>query len=292
MLAAAKINACLRVVGSRPDGYHLLDGIMVPVGLFDRLDFTLTSASSTKVRFSCDHPTLPLDARNLVVRAAVLFLERTDPRTDVKIELHKEIPVGAGLGGGSSDAAATLKALNWLTAAGVDQVTLARWGLELGADVPFFLIGRPARVRGVGEQISPLKWPVDCPVVIAFPGAGLSTGEVYAAYDRTLTRGSEDSSLQAFSRGQVPLQTVLANDLEAVASEMYPPVRAVKRRLLELGAYAALMSGSGSAVFGVWEERDRAQAAAEMLRTEDGIWARAVDILDHVPEIEEEAVNP
>jgi 4-diphosphocytidyl-2-C-methyl-D-erythritol kinase len=120
----------------------------------------------------------------------------------------------------------------------------------------------------------------------------LSTGEVYAAYDRTLTRGSEDSSLQAFSRGQVPLQTVLANDLEAVASEMYPPVRAVKRRLLELGAYAALMSGSGSAVFGVWEERDRAQAAAEMLRTEDGIWARAVDILDHVPEIEEEAVNP
>jgi 4-diphosphocytidyl-2-C-methyl-D-erythritol kinase len=287
-LAAAKINLCLRIRGVRPDGYHLLDGIVVPIGLFDRLDIVMGPARELRVRVDCGSSSLRGDESNLVVKAARLFLERTGVRADVAVGLRKEIPMGSGLGGGSSDAAATLVALNRLTGDEVDRDTLLRWGADLGADLPFFVVGRPARVQGIGEQITTLAWRGSLSVVVAFPGAGLSTAAVYAAYDRSLTTTREDSNLLAFLRGQVPLQAVLTNDLEAVASQMYPPVRAVKERLLELGACGAAMTGSGSATFGLWEERDRAKAAAERLRLEDGIWARAVDILDRVPEIMQE----
>lgn len=284
-LAAAKINLCLRIRGVRPDGYHLLDSIVLPISVFDRLDIAMTPAREIRVRLHSNWSGLPHDETNLAVRAARLLLERTGAKAEIAIKLHKQIPVGAGLGGGSSDAAATLIALNRLMGSPLDQGTLLRWGAELGADVPFFVAGGPARVRGIGDRITRLRWHRPLTAVVAFPGKGLSTAAVYAAHDASLTRTSEDSNVTAFLRGQLPVRAVLANDLEPVASQMCPAVRTVKERLLQLGALGASMTGSGSATFGLWEEPDGATAAAKRLQEEDKIWARAADILSRVPGI-------
>jgi 4-diphosphocytidyl-2-C-methyl-D-erythritol kinase len=278
----------LLIVGVRHDGYHLLDSTVAPIGIFDSVSVSARQAAAPAVRLRCrPYGVVPAGSENLAARAAALYLARTGLGLEVDIGLTKRIPAGAGLGGGSSDAAAVLRGLNALASQPVPAVELARWGLELGADVPLFLRGCPARMEGIGEILTPTALPDAArgALVIVFPGTGLATKEVYARYDDSLTSKAVASRVPRFTTGQEPLQNWLRNDLEAAAFQVSPKLRDVKRQLRVLGACGAAMTGSGSAIFGIWQKRDDAQAAARVLRAA-GFWACATEILERVPAVE------
>jgi 4-diphosphocytidyl-2-C-methyl-D-erythritol kinase len=201
---------------------------------------------------------------------------------DVEIHLEKNIPIGAGLGGGSSDAAAVLRALDLALGAGTPQSELIAWGCELGADVPFFVFGKPAWVSGIGDVIEPHSPGPIGSLVVASPGCGLSTPDVYRAYDGSLTKYRTDSTIRPLTRGRIPLEELLVNDLEPVAIQILPELQTLKQRLRELGAIHTLMTGSGSAMFGVWEDTKGALAAAKQM-TNEGFWARTAEVLESAP---------
>jgi 4-diphosphocytidyl-2-C-methyl-D-erythritol kinase len=283
--APAKLNLCLHVVGRRSDGYHLIDSVVAPIGLFDDVQIQLGPSHMGHVALRCQPEVADLPAGdNLAVRAARLFLSRIGLLTDVSITLSKRIPIGAGMGGGSSDAAAVLRGLNTLMRTPVPWGQLVAWGLELGADVPFFLLGQPARMRGIGEVLEPCSAELEKPIVVAFPGRGLDTRTVYAKYDDLLTMSDPPSTIRKPFPTQGSLRTSLHNDLEAAAIRVEPALRSLKRQLACLGAESVSMTGSGSAIFGVWKCLDDARAASEYLRTA-AIWARTVSVLERVPAV-------
>jgi len=279
--APAKINLRLRVVGQRPDGYHLLESCVVPVSLFDRLTIDVATSDKPRLKISCTDPALATN-NNLALRAVTLLIERLNTALEVEIHLEKNIPIGAGLGGGSSDAAAVLLALDAALGAHTPEADLIVWGCELGADVPFFLYGKPARLSGIADLIEPYNPGPIGPLVLAFPNCGLSTPEVYRAYDRSLTTCRTDSTIRPLTRGRIPLEELLVNDLEAVAIQILPELETLKQRLRELGATHTLMTGSGSAMFGVWEDSEGALAAADQM-TNEGFWARTAEVLESTP---------
>jgi 4-diphosphocytidyl-2-C-methyl-D-erythritol kinase len=279
--AAAKINLRLRIVGQRQDGYHLLESCVVPISIFDSLTIRAAPSDRPRLKISCTNTTLATD-QNLALQAAGLAIERLGAALDVEIHLEKNIPIGAGLGGGSSDAAAVLLALDSAVGAKTPQAELIAWASVLGADVPFFVVGRPAWMSGIGEVIEPYSPGPIGPLVVAFPGAGLSTPEVYRAYDRSLTKYRTDSTIRPLSRGRIPLEEFLVNDLESVAIQILPELQTLKQRLRELGAIHTLMTGSGSAVFGVWEDSEGASNAARQMNDE-GFWARTAEVLESAP---------
>lgn len=279
--APAKINLRLRILGRRSDGYHLLESCAVLVSLFDHLSINVSASDRPRLKISCDDPTLATQD-NLALRAADLMIRRLGIPLDVDIHLEKNIPSGAGFGGGSSDAAAVLVALDAALGARTAQSDLIEWGCELGADVPFFVFGKSARVGGIGEVIEPYSPGPIGPLVLAFPGSGLSTPEVYQAYDRSLTKYQADSTIRPLARDRTPLEELLVNDLESVAIQILPGLQTLKQRLRELGAIHTLMTGSGSAVFGVWEDSEGASAAAKQM-TNEGFWARTAEVLERAP---------
>jgi 4-diphosphocytidyl-2-C-methyl-D-erythritol kinase len=286
VLAPAKINFYLRIVGRRPDGYHLLDSLMLPVDLFDEIDISVARGGPSGIGVACDTAGVPEGRANLAHRAAETFLRHTEGTARIDIRLNKRIPAGAGLGGGSSDAASVLLALNRVLGVGRSRIELAAWGAELGADVPFFIWGRPARIEGVGEIVTPLAGWEGMAIVVAFPGRTLSTAEIYKRYDEepsahgraSLTNRALATSIADFAASGTPLRELLVNDLEAVAVQVYPELQSVKKLLLQLGADGVLMTGSGSAVFGLWPSREAAEGAAEVVRGR-GVWAAAVETL-------------
>ena len=284
VLAAAKVNVYLRVLGRRPDGYHILDSVMVPISLYDRILLRVVPSSDVRnpqprVALTSDSPDAPGGPANLAYRAAALLLSDLGHSVSVDIHLQKRIPVGSGLGGGSSDAAAVLVTLNRLLGSpyGTDQ--LARLGGELGADVPFFVYGRPARVEGCGEHITPLELRRPLSLVVCSDGVVLSTRQVYSLVDLSLTIGQRASSIEPLVSGGGPISTMLVNDLEPAAATGHREVLSLKARLVEQGALGALMTGSGSAVFGIWPDLKLAEQAAQQLRRQ-GLWAEAVRTLD------------
>lgn len=274
--APAKINLSLRVVGKRRDGYHLLDTIMVPVGLYDEIEITRSKnlrRAPQALTVTCDHPLVPSGKRNLVYQAAELLLGERAAREPLRIHIRKNIPVGAGLGGGSSDAAATLLALNRLLRLKKTRRDLLSLAASLGADVPFFIHGRPARARGIGDEIHPLRFRRRLWLVILYPYFPVSTRWVYRNLSYTLTKGIENTSLNSPASSHRGPAGMLVNDLEKVVFRRYPQVASLKNRLLDEGAAGALMSGSGSSVFGIFATRERARKAFLHLRKEDGIQA-------------------
>ncbi len=288
--APAKINLNLRVVGRRADGYHLLDTIMVPVSLYDDVvirklgrvgDKKKIAAPWVKVR--CDHPLVPAGEQNLAYRAARLLLDKAKSGQRIEIRIRKRIPVGAGLGGGSTDAAATLVGLNRLLKLGFSAHQLERLGLKLGADVPFFIHGRPARARGIGERLQPLGQFARRWLVILYPGFPVSTAWVYQNLPAKLTKPSVNTSIASSLMGSGNLAEMLANDLESVTLGKYPKIRLLKRKLLGAGAAASLMSGSGSSVFGVFESKRKAENAFRRLRQEEESQAYLVHVLNQRP---------
>jgi len=256
----AKLNLFLRVVGRRVDGYHELVSLMVPVNLVDRLTF---SPGSAGLKLSCHGIATPEDESNLVLRAAKTFFSRIGQTPHLTISLTKNIPVAAGLGGGSSDAAATLKVLNNLYGHPLGAKALAEMALGLGADVPFFLQNMPCIARGVGEKLEPvLDWP-EYWYIIVTPPVPVSTAWAYRTLKLELTTPENGSIVRPLRKDWSALDDLLINDLEKVTAARYPVITATKNLLLEAGAQGALMSGSGPSVFGVFRSEEAAKSAQE-----------------------------
>lgn len=261
LLAPAKINLCLHVLGKRPDGYHDLAMLMQQVDLHDRIELSLNTGGQVQVR--CAGVTLADGEENIAARAARALLALAGSRRGVEIVIDKQIPVAAGLGGGSSDAAAVLTGLNDLLGLGLTGERLRAIGVTLGADVPFFLYGPTAWATGIGDRLAPVPPLPPVWYVLVNPGVAVSTAWVYQ--NLGLTSRSEVAKLPGFP-GTVPaLVAYLHNDLEAVTAARYPVVHEIKAALLARGALGALMSGSGSTVFGLFADQVSAQNAAAQL---------------------------
>ena len=265
-LAPAKINLCLRVLGKRADGYHELCMLMQRISLYDRIRIALTREPG--VRVFC--PRLPLTAgeENIAVRAARKILEIARCADGVEIHIDKEIPIAAGLGGGSSDAATVLMAMNELLGTGLSREELMALGLQLGADVPFFIFESTAWATGIGEKLEKTSIFQDVWYLLVNPGFSVSTAQVYGKLQ--LTSARDVARLPRFSGTLEDMIGGLHNDLEQVTLRDYPVVAKIRRRMLDLGAEGSLMSGSGPTVFGVFREREVARQVARAFESESG----------------------
>jgi 4-diphosphocytidyl-2-C-methyl-D-erythritol kinase len=271
----------------RADGYHELESLFVPLDLADELSVAAEPADRTAVRLRMQTAAdVPADGENLAVRAALAFLKEAGLSVDVCIDLAKRIPVAAGLGGGSSDAGAVLRALSEGFPGSVGQRALAQVALDLGADVPFFLDPRPAWVRGVGEKLEPAPGLPRLALLLANPGAAVSTAEVYRAFDalqpvaRSVPRARELPDLADLVGDPSGLARLLANDLEAPALRLCPAIARLRARLAELGALAVGMSGSGATLFGVFESPSAARDALAAARFGPPVWAQVASTLE------------
>ena len=260
--APAKLNLRLKITGRRKDGYHELSSIMVPISLFDRLELHVVSRG---IVLQCEGIAIPTDETNLVYQAAQAFLARAEIKNGVAVKLVKKIPVAAGMGGGSSDAAATLLALDRIWPRALPAGELHRIALDLGADVPFFLECKPALASGIGEILKPLtEWPSYWYVVVN-PGLEVSTAWVYGQLSLALTRGGREDINNLLKGRHFGISRVLANDLEAVTAERYPIIGTIKGHLMDAGAEGAMMTGSGPTVFGVFLTQEAAERATQHL---------------------------
>lgn len=256
--AYAKINLTLEVLGRRGDGYHLLESIMQSVSLADLL---ILRRRPRGISLTTDLPCLERDKSNLCWQAAEAFFKETKIKSGIEIELKKRIPIAAGLGGGSSDAAAVLLGLNELYQTKLGLACLQRIGLSIGADVPFCLQGGTCFVQGIGEKITPLRPLSPVQIVLLKPEASVSTAEVFRGLQPKSYGGSSTrrflTLLEAESSIDV-LSGVFSNVLETVTLELLPQMGVWKERLLAAGALSALMSGSGPTVFGLFDEEKKA----------------------------------
>lgn len=262
--AYAKINLDLRIIGVRPDGFHSLRTVFQSLSLHDVLTFTLQKGPFA---IECDDPTLPTDRRNLIWKAASLLWRtvgrrRGETPRDVTVGLRKRVPVLAGLGGASADAAATLLALSRLWELDVDLPTLSRLASRLGADVPFFLVGGTALGLGRGDDIYPLTDLPRTYVVVVRPKFGVSTVEAYGWYDDEPKRTTREPARRPLPDRWPEWSLSLRNDLEPAVIRHHPTIARIKHALVDAGAVVAAMSGSGSAVFGLFERLDAARRTA------------------------------
>ena len=259
--APAKVNFFLEITGKRSDGYHTLSTVFQTISLGDELTFQ----PAAELTLTCSDPALPTDERNLVMKAALCLRQALKEPQGAKIHLEKKVPMGAGLGGGSSDAAAVLKSLLTLWKRRLPEDQLARLAVQLGADVPFFLKGGLCAATGIGEELTPLTPLPKTWLVLVYPGFGVATKEAYARVRLPF------SDPQALDRGHVTGR--LYNRFEDLVFPDHPPLPRLKQELLAAGARAALMSGSGSAVYGLAGSREEgAQILAQMQKTYNQSW--------------------
>lgn len=261
--AFAKINLTLDITGVRPDGFHTLRSVMVPVSLCDEI----TIERSDSFSFDCNIKSL-VTHDNLAVRAAKSFFECAQTESDVSITLKKNIPFPAGLGGGSADAAAVLKGLNEFFGNPVSEDVLFSLAEKLGSDVPVCLLGKPALCEGRGEVLTPLSSFRSLPVVIAIGEARLSTPAVYRAYDAANlpVRNDTDLFLDALASKSDSIIQTFGNAFEPVTDALAPETKLLREYMLSFGAENSHLSGSGPSVYGVFATNESASAAAEKLR--------------------------
>ncbi len=265
--APAKINLFLRVLGRRSDGYHEMDSIFVPVSLADQVRIELRPSRSPAVSLRCALASIADPKTNLATRAARAFMDEFGVAGHVQIDLDKAIPMGTGLGGGSSDAGAVLRMMAALF--GIDaRERMEAVAVSLGADVPFFLEPRPSRVGGIGEIIAPLEGFPTLHLVIAVPPVEVPTGPIFKALKSTQWSGpAPEEDVRAILQGRISAST-LVNDLAPVAIERHPEIGQLKAILEKSGARAASMTGSGGAVFGVFDSADAAVDGSERMRSQ------------------------
>ena len=264
--APAKINLTLDVLGKRSDGYHEVEMIMTTVDLADRIGLEPTMDGSIRIK-SADR-FVPDDHRNLAYQAAKLLKDTYGINEGVSITLEKKIPVAAGLAGGSSDAAATLKGLNELWNLNLSVDELAEHGAKIGSDVSFCVYGGTALATGRGEQIRELPAPPNCWIVLAKPSIGVSTADVYGGLNiQEVVHPDTKSMIQAIKEKNYELMCQsMGNALEQVTLKLHPEVSTIKEQMTKFGADAVLMSGSGPTVFGVVQHESRVNRIYNGLR--------------------------
>ncbi|MBE0598589.1 MAG: 4-(cytidine 5'-diphospho)-2-C-methyl-D-erythritol kinase [Desulfuromonadales bacterium] len=265
--APAKINLYLEVCGRRADSYHELGMVMQRISLCDRLELTIGGAPG--VRVTCPGLELVAGEENIAARAARAMVSRLSQPIGIDIAIEKQIPAAAGLGGGSSDAAAVLLALNDLLGLGLEPHALMGEGVKLGADVPFFIFGQSAWATGIGERLAPFPLPPFWCVLVN-PPLAVSTAWVYQ--NLRLTSPGEPAKMPRFPRTTAELVALLRNDLERVTVARYPLLAEIKEALRAGGAIGTLMSGSGPTVFGLFAQEATARSAAESLGRAHPAW--------------------
>lgn len=281
-----KVNFILNILGKRPDGFHELETVMHPVNVCDELSF---ARSESGVKLSCNHPELPVDARNLVFRAATAFLQQAKITDGVRLHLEKKIPLAAGLGGGSGNAATTLLGLNELFGHPLGAGQLQTLAAALGSDVPFFLQTKPAFATGRGEQVASLA-PFPClrgaAIVLVHPGFGIATAWAYQELARfpLALNGQRGRAMKLVAALRGPDLKLAGkefyNSLEAPALKKFPVLALYQEFFREHGAAVALMSGSGSTTFAIFENQARAEAALDPFKTKFGAtgWMAVISI--------------
>ncbi|PKN36913.1 MAG: 4-(cytidine 5'-diphospho)-2-C-methyl-D-erythritol kinase [Deltaproteobacteria bacterium HGW-Deltaproteobacteria-2] len=263
-IAPAKINIFLRVLNKRADGYHNIFSLMQKVTLCDELVF---SPRPKGIILNCSGINLPTNNENLVVCAARAIFDYCKYSGGMEITLHKKIPVTAGLGGGSSDAATTLMALNKICSLKLRKNELIKIGAKIGADVPFFIFGNEALASGIGDKLKHLRNLPKLDIILVKPPLELSTKMVYENLNLRLTRGKNNYSIPRIL-DLSDIVHVLHNDLESVSLQIYPELADLKKVLLRHGALGALMSGSGPTVFGIFRNGKEAKQALEVIEKE------------------------
>lgn len=271
LTAPAKVNFRLDVLGKRADGYHDVCMVMQRIDLCD--DITISLSETPGIRVTCGRAGVPDGPGNIAWRAADALLSLTEGKPGIDIAIVKQIPVAAGLGGGSSDAAAVLMGVNELLRLGLPDERLMEIGARLGADVPFFVFKRPALAEGIGERLTPLEGIPPVWLAIVNPGVHVSTAWAYQ--NLQLTKRPADYMIPRFYGNVGELCALLANDLEAVTISRFPVIRQIKERLVACGAAGSLMSGSGPTVFGVFAGEEAARRALAELPVSAG-WFAAV----------------
>ena len=265
MKAFAKINLGLLITGRREDGYHTLETIFAPINWYDTIEFS----DSDTISMSCSNNSLPVDDNNLCIKAARSLQHFAGTRKGVAMNLHKQVPFGAGLGGGSSDAATVLRVLNQLWQVNISPIELHALAVKLGSDVPYFLAMKGlAYARGIGDDLDDLGFTLPYYVVTVFPEEHIATAwayrNFYPRFDRELPDLKKLVSELCMSRKKESL-ALFENDFEPAVFDHFPVVRQVKSTLLDAGSIFASLSGSGSAVFGLFEREDDALAAMNCL---------------------------
>jgi 4-diphosphocytidyl-2-C-methyl-D-erythritol kinase len=264
--AYAKINLGLRIIGKRDDGYHELETVLHQVNLGDTIE--IQSVAGSMLRFECDDAALPADESNLCVRAALLMREKFGVRQGARIRLSKRIPYGAGLGGGSSDAAVLL-GLNRLWMLGLEVPVLQTLAAKLGSDVPFFILGGSALARGRGEIVEHFDFTHDYHIAIVYPGLKIATSWAYSQVKMGLTKTKKYLTLARFNDrnyNNVDFLGSLQNDFEAVVFPHYDVLVRLKRVMFEHGAVMVGMSGSGSAMFAFFSHKSEVKGLRQALR--------------------------
>lgn len=267
--APAKINLFLEISGKRDDGYHEIETVMQEIDLVDNLQFEEIREG---VKLKCNDKNIPSDENNLVCKAANLILNECGIKKGVLISLEKNIPVGAGLGGGSSDAAATLKALNLLWKIGLNDAELMEFAAKLGSDIPFFIQGKTSLCSGRGEKITPIEVKSKMNYLIIFPHINISTATIYRNLKIDLTKKIIDVSffLDALKHHKAAgISKLLFNRLEEVIFATYPGLLDVKKALGHFGFCGLSVSGSGSAFFGLCKDRQQAEAIKSKIELSD-----------------------
>ncbi len=259
----AKINLCLSVLGKRSDGYHEVEMLMQMVGLYDEVT---VARRGQGVNVRCDNSAVPSGEANIAWKAAAAMLSLLGSNAGLAIEIRKAIPVAAGLGGGSGDAAAVLVAANRLLQTGLNRERLAQVGAELGMDVPFFLYGPTALARGRGEMLTELAPLPKFSVLLVNPGFETPTAWAYKNLNLRLTKKVDCNKIARLAVRN--MAESLYNDLETVTAATYPVISTIKEALLSRGAIGACMSGSGPTVFGIFETEEACRAAAKSISGE------------------------
>lgn len=276
--AYAKINLGLDVVRKRADGYHDVKMIMQTIDVFDTLDINLGIENSEnavdlsrlgKISVVCGDENVPCDETNLVCKSAKAFLEYTGKKADISVKIEKNIPVGAGLAGGSTDAASVLRALNILLKTELSDTELMKIAKNIGADVPFCVVGNTYLAEGIGEILTPVKSNIKFDILLVKPPFSVSTPSVYKSLvlDENTTHSDIDKIKNALEDGNVSvIYENLGNTLEDVTLKMYGEVGKIKENLKNLGASAVLMSGSGPSVFAIFDDRQKLDGAYKIMK--------------------------
>jgi 4-diphosphocytidyl-2-C-methyl-D-erythritol kinase len=263
--AGAKINLTLDVLSRREDGYHLVEMVMQEIDLADNVHIAL-KPDTDEISICCNHPAVPAGENNIAYRAARLIKEAFGVKHGVAINIEKNIPVAAGLAGGSTDAAAVIRGLNEIWELDMETSGMMELGRRLGADVPFCILGGTALARGIGERLTPLRAKVPLHLLLVKPDAMVSTAWVYGNLNlnsidkrpdtRQMIKAIEEGDIEGIARGMV-------NVLEKVTVSRYPEIRWIKRKMIATGALGAAMSGSGPTVIGIYGSSAEAVGASE-----------------------------